>query len=120
MRITLSPREVLPPGILRVYEGSSATLNWNYSLTSRLRLGVLKFNGAGIVVIQSNGQAGVVNDNFKERYNIRSTPGRVSLFIAKVTAADDKASGEFSCELIDTSAKTWKRAIQVQILKGKL
>ncbi|XP_022807273.1 hemicentin-1-like [Stylophora pistillata] len=33
-----------------------------------------------------------------------------------VTAADDKANGEFSCSLIDGYSHTWKRAIQVQVL----
>ena len=119
MRTTRNPDEVIPPGILQVYEGFPVTLKWKYSLTSGLFAAVLKFNGVGIVSIQSNGQAGAVNNHFKERFNISSTPGSVSLFISNVTAADDKANGEFSCELIDSYAETWKRAIQVQVL-GKI
>ena len=36
-----------------------------------------------------------------------------------MTVADDKANGEFSCELIDSYSNIWKRAIQVQVI-GKL
>ena len=36
-----------------------------------------------------------------------------------MTVADDKAHGEFSCELVDSTAISWKRAIQVQVI-GKL
>ena len=36
-----------------------------------------------------------------------------------MAVADDKANGEFRCELIDSSPDTWKRAIQVQVI-GKL
>ena len=36
-----------------------------------------------------------------------------------MTVADDKAYGEFSCELIDSIADYWMRAIQVQVI-GKL
>ena len=105
--------------MVQVYEGSSITLNWNYSLTSDLSLAVLKFNDAGIAVILSNGQAGAVNDNFRKRYSVSSTSRSASLFISNVTAAEDEANGVFSCELIATNAETWKRAIQVQVL-GKL
>ena len=106
---------MLPPAIVQVSEGSSVTLSWNYRVTSGVFGAVLQFSGAGIVNIQSNGQAGAVNDNFKGRFNISSTPGRISLIISQVTTADDKANGEFSCELIDSNAETWKRAIQVQV-----
>ena len=36
-----------------------------------------------------------------------------------MSAADDKAKGEFTCELIDSNAETWRRATQVQVL-GKI
>ena len=36
-----------------------------------------------------------------------------------MTVADDKANGKFRCELIDSGADIWKRAIQVQVI-GKL
>ena len=36
-----------------------------------------------------------------------------------MTVADDKAYGEFRCELVDSNAETWIRAIQVQVI-GKL
>ena len=39
--------------------------------------------------------------------------------VSPVTVADDKAHGEFRCELIDSKAVTWKRAILVQVI-GKL
>ena len=117
MKTTLNPAEVLTPGKLQVDEGSSATLNWNYSLTSSLVL--LQFNGDGIVVISSNGQAGPVSSNFRQRFSVSSTPQSVSLLISKVTTADDKSIGEFSCELTDFGADKWRRAIQVQVT-GKL
>ena len=56
--------------------------------------------------------------DFRNRFNVSSTLGR-ALFISPVTVADDKAHGELSCELIDSTAITWKRAIQVQVI-GKL
>ena len=36
-----------------------------------------------------------------------------------MTVADDKANGEFRCEIADRNVITWKRAIQVQVI-GKL
>ena len=119
MKTTLNPAEVLTPGKLQVDEGSSATLNWNYSLTSSLVSVLLQFNGDGIVVISSNGQAGLVSSNFRQRFSVSSTPQSVSLLISKVTTADDKSIGEFSCELTDLGAHKWRRAIQVQVT-GKL
>ena len=119
MKTTLNPAEVLTPGKLQVDEGSSATLNWNYSLSSSLVSVLLQFNGDGIVVISSNGQAGLVSSNFRQRFSVSSTPQSVSLLISKVTTADDKSNGEFSCELRDLNAAKWRRAIQVQVV-GKL
>ena len=119
MKTTLNPAEVLTPGKLQVNEGSSATLNWNYSLTSSLVSVLLQFNGDGIVVISSNGQAGPVSSNFRQRFSVSSTPQIVSLLITKVTTADDKSIGEFSCALTDLGAYKWRRAIQVQVT-GKL
>ncbi|PFX14487.1 hypothetical protein AWC38_SpisGene21349 [Stylophora pistillata] len=116
VRTTRNLNEVLPPAIVWVYERYSATLEWNYKLTSGLFGAVLNFNVAGIVNIQSNGQAGAVNENFKGRFKKISTPGRVSLIISQVTAADNKANAEFSCKLVDSNADTWKRAIQEQVI----
>ena len=33
-----------------------------------------------------------------------------------MTVADDKSLGGFRCESIDSTATTWKRAIQVQVI----
>ena len=110
---------MLIPGKLQVNEGSSATLNWNYSLSSFFVSGRLRFNGASIVIILSNGKTGPVNASFQQRFSVSSTPQRVSLLISKVTTADDRSNGEFSCELGDLSAAKWRRAIQVQVV-GKL
>ena len=93
-------------------------MNWSYSLSSTLVSARLQFNGAGIVVILSNGQAGPVNASF-QRFNVSSTPQSVSLLISEVTTADDRSNGEFSCELSDLNAAKWRRAIQVEV-KGKL
>ena len=105
--------------MLKVNEGSSATLNWNYSLTPSLFSAVLQFNGDGIVVISSNGQAGPVSSNFRQQFIVSSTPQSVSLLISKVTTAYDKSIGKFSCELTDLGADKWRREIQVQVT-GKL
>ncbi|PFX14490.1 Tyrosine kinase receptor Cad96Ca [Stylophora pistillata] len=114
---TSNPAEVLPPGIVHVYEGSSATLNWNYSLSLGLGLGgFVRFNNIGIVDIYRDGSTGPVSDRFQRRFIVSSTLGRISLSISAVTVADDKADGEFSCSLIDAKRDTWKRAIQVQVL----
>ena len=116
MKTTLNPAEVLTPGKLQVYEGSSATLNWSYSPSSILLSAVLQFNDVGVVAILSNGQAGPVNSNFRQRFSVSSTPQSVSLLISKVTTADDKSIGEFSCELSDLNGDKWRRVIQVQVV----
>ena len=115
-RTTSDRAEILPPGIIQVYEGSSVTLNWSYSLTQGLALGVLNFNDDGIVIFQADGSAGAVIGDFQKRFNVSSTTGRASLFISPVTTADDKVFGEFWCVLTDAKAVSWKRAIQVQVL----
>ena len=119
VQTTLDPTEVLTPGKLQVYEGSSATLHWNYSLSSTFVSARLQFNGASIVVILSNGQAGPVNASFRQRFTVSSTLQSISLLISKVTTADDRSRGEFSCELSDLSGGKWRRGIQVQVV-GKL
>ena len=80
-----------PPVIVQVYEGSPVTLNRNYSLTSGLDLGVIRFNSDGIVIIQADGSARPVAAKFRERFSSSSTLGRASLSISPVTVADDKA-----------------------------
>ena len=116
---TSDPNARLPPGTVQVYEGSSVTLNWSYSLTSGLSLGVIKFNDDGIVNIQADGSAGPVNAKFQERFSVSSTLGRASLLISPVTVADYKANGEFSFALIDSKTNIWKRTILVEV-QGKL
>ena len=94
---------------------------WKFSFPKMLdsyRDLFLKFNGAGIVNYQ-NGQTGVVSDKFQERFSGNFTPQSASLFISPVTAADDKANGTFTCELIASNSDVWVCAIQVQVL-GKL
>ena len=111
---------MLSPGIVQVYEGSYVTLNWSYSLTQPLSPGgFIKFNSYIIVTFDARGSAGPVSVTFKERFRLSSTLGRASLSIFPVTVADDRANGEFSCELIDSHSNIWKRAIQVQVI-GKL
>ena len=57
-----------------------------------------------------------MSTQFQERFNVSSTTGKVSLFISPVTVGDDKAYGEFRCELIDSLSKTWKRAILLEVI----
>ena len=118
---TSNTAEVLPPGIVQVYEGSSVTLNWNFSLSVGLGLGfVIKFDTVGIVSIGRDGSAaGPIRAEFQKRFNVSATPQTASLSISPVTIADDKSNGEFSCELNDANGDTWKRAIQVHVI-GKL
>ena len=112
---------MLPPGIVQVYEGSSVTLNWNFSLSVGLGIGfIIKFNTVGIVSIGRDGSAaGPIKAEFQKRFSVSATPQSASLSISPVTIADDKSNGEFSCELNDGNGDTWKRAIQVQVI-GKL
>ena len=112
---------MLPPGIVLVYEGSSATLNWNFSLSVGLGLGfVIKFNHYGIVSFRADGSAaGPIRDEFQKRFSVSATSQSTSLSIFPITIADDKSNGEFSCKLYDANADIWKRAIQVQVI-GKL
>ena len=58
----------------------------------------------------------VVSDQFQERFSGSFTPQSASLFISPVTAADDKANGTFTCELIAGNSDVCVRAIQVQVL----
>ena len=119
-KTTSDPDEVLPPGIVQVYEGSSVTLNWSYSLSLGLGLGgVVRFKTNFIFNIQADGSATPVNARFQERFSATSTHGRASLFISPVNVSDDEFFGEFRCELLDSNSNSWKRAIQVQVL-GKL
>ena len=94
-------------------------MNWNYSLTSTIGFVNIRFEDVFIVSVLQNGQAGPISGSFKERFNVSSTPQSVSLFISKVTTADDKSKGEFSCELSDVLGGKWRREIQVQVI-GKL
>ena len=55
---------MLPPAIEQVYEGFPISLNWNYSLTSCLILGVVKFNSDGMFSIRADGSAGPINALF--------------------------------------------------------
>ena len=112
---------MLPPGIVQVYEGSSVTMNWNFSLSVGLGLGfIIKFNTVGIVNIGKDGSAaGPIKAEFQKRFNVSATPRSASLSISPVTIADDKSNGEFSCELNDANGDAWKRAIQVHVI-GKL
>ena len=119
MKSTSDENEVLPPGIVQVYKGSPVTLNWSYNLKAGLALGVIKLNSDRIVGIRADGSADPVDAGFQERFRVSSTLGRASLFISSVTVTDDRSHGQFSCELVDFTAITWKRAIQVQVV-GKL
>ena len=119
LQTSSNPAEALIPGKLQVYEGSSATLNWNYSLSSMFVSARLQFNGANVVLVLSDGQAGPVNASFRQRVTVKSTQQSISLLISKVTTGEDKSKGEFSCELTDVSGVKWRRAIQVQVV-GKL
>ena len=119
-KTTSDPNEVLPPGIVQVYEGSSVTLNWSYSLSLGLGVGgVVRFKTDAIFSIRADGSATPVNAQFQERFSATSTLGRTSLIISAVNVSDDKFFGEFRCELVDSNANLWKRAIQVQVI-GKL
>ncbi|XP_066024506.1 fibroblast growth factor receptor 1-A-like isoform X2 [Pocillopora verrucosa] len=118
VRTTSNTAEVLPPGFVEVYEGSSVTLNWNFSVSVGLGLGfVIKFNTVGLISIRADGSTAIpIRDEFQKRFNVRATPQSASLSISPVTIADDKSNGEFSCELSDSKGDTWKRAIQVQVI----
>ena len=112
---------MFPSGIVQVYEGSSATLNWNFSLSEGLGLGfAIKFNTVGIVSFRADGSAAVpIKAEFQKRFSVSATQQSASLSISPVTIADDKSNGEFSCELNDANSDAWKRAIQVEVI-GKL
>ena len=75
---------MLPPGIEQVYKGFLATLNWNYSLTTGLSLGVIKFSSDGIVSIIADGSAAPVNAKFQNGPSFSLTTKRASLFYRDV------------------------------------
>ena len=85
-------------------------------MTSSLRFGVINFNTVAVVTIKSDGSADPVAAKFQERFNVSSTAGKASLFISPVTIGDDKAYGEFRCELIDSVPTTWKRTILLEVI----
>ena len=93
-RTTSDPAEALPPGIVQVYEGSSVTLNWSYSLTPGLGFGAIRFNSDSVVIIQGDGSAGPLKAQFQKRFNVSSTSGRASLYISPVTVADNMSLWE--------------------------
>ena len=100
---TSDPNEVLPPGIVQVYEGSSVTLNWSYSLSAGLGLGgFIRFKEDAVFIIRADGSATPVNAQFQERFSATKTLGRTSLIISPVNVSDDKFFGEFRCELLDS------------------
>ena len=93
-KTTSDPNEVLPPGIVRVYEGSSVTLNWSYSLSAGLGLGgVIRFKTDAVFSIRADGSAAPVNAQFQEQFSGNSTLGRTSLIISAVNVSDDKFFG---------------------------
>ena len=98
MRTTSNTAEVLPPGFVEVYGGSSVTLNWNFSVSGGLGLGfIIKFNTVGLISIRADGSTAIpIRDEFQKRFNVRATPQSASLSISPVTIADDKSNGEFS------------------------
>ena len=106
----------MSPGTAQVYEGSSITLNWTFNLTSKLRFGVIYFNTDAISTVNAGGIVDSAPVKFQERFKVSSTTGKVSLFISPVTVGDDRANGEFRCELIDSIPKTWKRAILLEVI----
>ena len=65
----------------------------------------MRFNSDLIFRMKADGSADPVDANFQERFSVSSTLGRASLFIYNVTVADDKANGEFRCELVDSNAE---------------
>lgn len=113
---TSNPNEEFPSVIQQVFVESSVTLTWSYNLSSSLRFGLIKFNGVGVVSFKANSSANPVKDQFKGRFNVSSTPGRISLSISPVTVGDD---GKYICQLFDSNPDTWQRAIHVQVV-GKL
>ena len=66
--------------------------------------------------MNADGSAEPVSPQFQERFNVSSTPGRASLLIFHVTVGDDRAYGEFRCDLTDSIANTWKRKIQLEVI----
>ncbi|XP_066025263.1 uncharacterized protein [Pocillopora verrucosa] len=113
---TENAAEKMSPAVVQVYEGSSVTLNWTFNLTSKLRFGVIYFNTDAICTVNAAGVVDSAADKFQQRFNVSSTTGKVSLFISPVTVGDDRANGEFRCELIDSIPKTWKRAILLEVI----
>ena len=69
-----------PPVIVQVYEGSSITLNWSYSLKADLDSGVIRFKNSRIVRIKADGSADPVEAGFQERFSVSWTLGRASVY----------------------------------------
>ncbi|PFX22396.1 Hemicentin-1 [Stylophora pistillata] len=107
------------PNVSRHYDGQAATLLWNFSLSQDLSFNSvdIEFNSDDIVRLLPNGGSGGITAAFLDRFGVNWTlPGRVALVISKVTSADDKVNGAFSCVVRTLTDGDWRRKIQVEVV----
>ncbi|XP_022807861.1 MAM domain-containing glycosylphosphatidylinositol anchor protein 2-like [Stylophora pistillata] len=114
-----SASDMFAPNVSRHYDGQAATLLWNLSLSQDLSLLSVDiyFNSDIIVKLLPNGGSGEIAAAFRDRFRVNwNPPGRVALVISKVTSADDKVNGTFSCVVSTLSNGNWRRRIQVEVV----
>ncbi|XP_022807279.1 uncharacterized protein LOC111344319 [Stylophora pistillata] len=119
VQIASSSSDTFAPNISQHHDGQAATLVWNFSLTQDLSITIvdINFNSDLIVRLLPNGGSGGITAAFHNRFNVDwNPPGRVALTISKVTSADDKVNGAFSCVVSTLSNGNWKRMIQVEVV----
>ena len=99
-----------------LFEGKTASLSWNFSLTSvTLFAASIWFDGERLAKSGPGGLAAVVEDSHKDKFNFTWISQRLTLVIFDVTDAYDETKGNFSCELFAAEG-TWTRKIQVKVV----
>ncbi|PFX22395.1 Immunoglobulin superfamily member 10 [Stylophora pistillata] len=119
VEIARSSSDMFAPNVSRHFNGQAATLLWEFRLSQNLSFTsvTVKFNSDTIVRLLPNGGSGGITAAFRDRFSVNwNLPGRVALVISKVTSADDKVNGAFSCVVATLSNGDWERKIQVEIV----
>ncbi|XP_022800745.1 fibroblast growth factor receptor 2-like isoform X1 [Stylophora pistillata] len=120
VEIARSSSDMFAPKVSQHFNGQAASLLWEFSLSQKLSFTSvdIEFNSDLIVRLLPNGGSGGITAAFRNRFSVTwNLPGRVALVISKVTIADDKVNGAFSCVVATVSDGNWKRKIQVEVVE---
>ena len=116
VKVAVSAGEDPTPAKKTLFEGKTASLSWNFSLTSVNLFSVtIRFNNDRLALSGPGGSAARVDDAQKDKFNFTWISQRLTLVIFHVTAAYDESKGNFSCEAFAAEG-TWTRKIQVKVV----